>query len=187
MRLRDTGHSILARVYRRFYSLLMKSKVYSWGENSRVWNPITIIGGQGISIGERVIIREHTWLNAKSSRLDGRPSLIIGDGVYIGRFAQINAWSDVEIESDVLIGDRVYISDAEHHFADRNIPIRLQGDYYKGPVRLRSGCWIGIGVVILPGVTIGRNAVVAANAVVRSDVPDYTVVGGIPAKIIRKI
>jgi maltose O-acetyltransferase len=54
-------------------------------------------------------------------------------------------------------------------------------------VRLRTDCWIGIGAVILPGVTIGRNAVIAANAVVRQDVPDYTVVGEIPARILREI
>jgi len=93
----------------------------------------------------------------------------------------------VIIESNVLIADRVYISDADHNFEDREVPIRLQGDHFKAPVRLRTGCWIGIGAVILPGAAVGRNAVVAANAVVRQDVPDYTIVGGVPAKILREI
>ena len=61
----------------------------------------------------------------------------------------------------------------------------MQGDYFKGAVRLRQGCWLGIGVVILPGVTIGRNSVVVANSVVTRDVPDYAVVAGNPAKIIK--
>jgi acetyltransferase-like isoleucine patch superfamily enzyme len=158
-----------------------------WGSGSRIWPPATIIGGKGIEIGDGVIIREYAWLNTRGRREDGIPALTIGNGTYIGRFAQINAWNDVTIEANVLIADRVYISDAEHHFENREVPIRFQGDYFKAPVRLCSGCWIGIGAVILPGVTVGRNAVVAANAVVREDVPDYTVVGGVPARILREI
>ena len=87
----------------------------------------------------------------------------------------------------MLIADRVFISDADHNFSDRETPIRLQGDSFLGAVTLRDGCWIGIGAVILPGVTVGRNAVVAANAVVTDDVPDHAVVGGIPARVIRQI
>ncbi|MDR3725091.1 MAG: acyltransferase [Terracidiphilus sp.] len=127
------------------------------------------------------------WLNTKGRREDGKPALVIGSGSYIGRYVQVNAWCDVTIEDNVLIADRVYISDAEHHFENREVPIRLQGDHFKAPVRLCIGCWIGIGAVILPGVTVGRNAIVAANAVVCQDVPDYTIVGGIPAKILREI
>jgi acetyltransferase-like isoleucine patch superfamily enzyme len=126
-------------------------------------------------------------LNAKDDRGDGSQTLIIGDGTYIGRLVQINAWRSVAIGSNVLIADRVFISDADHNFTDTNIPIRLQGDSFIGAVTLKDGCWIGIGAVILPGVTIGRNAVVAANAVVTKDVPDCVVVGGIPAKIIKQL
>jgi acetyltransferase-like isoleucine patch superfamily enzyme len=125
-------------------------------------------------------------VNAKDDRGDGAPTLRIGDGTYIGRFAQINAWRNVDIGDHVLRADRVFISDADHNYLDTNAPIRLQGDSFRGAVTLREGCWIGIGAVILPGVTIGRNSVVAANAVVTKDVPDGVVVGGIPAKIITQ-
>ena len=187
MRLKDTESGLLNRARRRLFSWTMRARVGAWGCGSRIWPPAIIVRGDGIAIGDRVIIREQAWLNTQVRREDGRPALVIGSGSYIGRFVQINAWFEVIIEPNVLIADRVYISDAEHHFEDREVPIRLQGDFYKAPVRLRSGCWIGIGSVILPGVTVGRNAVVAANAVVRHDVPDYTVVGGIPAKILREI
>jgi len=120
-------------------------------------------------------------------RKDGMPTLRIGDGTYIGRFAHINAWRNVRIGRDVLIADRVFISDCEHAFADTTVPIRLQGDIFRGNVMLMDGCWIGVGAVILPGVTVGRNAVVAANSVVNRDVAELTVVGGVPAKFIRKI
>jgi len=62
-----------------------------------------------------------------------------------------------------------------------------QGIEFKGHVHLCTGCWIGIGAVILPGVRVGRNAVVAANAVVTKDVPDYAVVAGIPARVIKRL
>lgn len=104
--------------------------------------------------------------------------LSIGDGAYIGRFVQINAWRSVTIGSNVLIADRVFISDADHNFADTSTPIRLQGDSFLGAVTLKDGRWIGIGAVILLGVTIGRNAVVAANAVGTQDVSDCAVAGG---------
>jgi len=57
----------------------------------------------------------------------------------------------------------------------------------KKSVHIKTGAWIGYGAIILQGVTIGRNSVVAAGAVVTKDVPDYTVVGGIPAKTIKII
>jgi acetyltransferase-like isoleucine patch superfamily enzyme len=126
-------------------------------------------------------------MNAKDDRGDGAPTLHIGHGTYIGRFVQINAWRNVAIGNDVLVADRVFISDADHNYANTNVPIRLQGDSFCGEVILREGCWIGIGAVILPGVTIGRNSVVAANAVVTKDVPDCVVVGGIPARIIKQL
>src|SRR5690606_34305695 len=123
--------------------------------------------------------------NAKDDVGDKNPTLIIKSGTSIGRFAHINAWRSVIIEENVLIADRVFISDADHVVKDPGFPIIHQGDYFKGPVRLKQGCWIGIGAVILPGVTIGRNAIVGANTVVRKDVPDHTVVSGNPAVTIK--
>jgi acetyltransferase-like isoleucine patch superfamily enzyme len=66
-------------------------------------------------------------------------------------------------------------------------PIINQGDEFKGPVHLSSGCWVGIGSVMLPGVKIGKNAVVGANCVVTKDVPENTVVCCVPAKTIKTL
>ena len=143
-------------------------------------------GPELIKVGERVEIGRHAWLNAVDDLGEGKTTLSIGEGTYIGRFAHINAWRDVKIGKNVLIADRVFISDASHDF-DTAMPIRLQGDSFLGAVELKEGCWIGIGAVILPGVTVGRNAVVGSNAVVTKNVPDYAVVAGIPAKVIRQL
>lgn len=149
--------------------------------------PIRLVSPELVSVGDGVTICEHAWFNAKDDRGDGTPTLRIGSRSYIGRFVQINAWQNVTIEADVLIADRVFISDSDHNYANPLAPILAQGDSFKGPVLLKEGCWLGIGVVILPGVTIGKNAVVAANAVVTADVPERGVVGGIPARIIKTL
>lgn len=168
------------------YTLVMRGRFASWGAKSRLLAPARLVSPHLVCVGDHVRICEHAWLNAVDDRGDGMPTLKIGDGTYIGRFAHINAWQSVTIDENVLIADRVFISDCEHGYADRGVPIISQGEYFKGAVRLKEGCWVGIGVVILPGVTVGRNAVVAANAVVVRDVPDYAVVGGIPARVLRE-
>ena len=169
------------------YSLIMSNQFAAWGNGSKIGRGAKLIGSEFIHVGSDVRIGEQAWLNAKDYCGIGMPTLIIGDGTYIGRLVQINAWSNVTIGRNVLIADRVFISDADHNFSDTCKPIRLQGDSFVGAVTLQDGCWIGIGAVILPGVMVGRNAVVAANAVVTKDVPDCAVVGGIPAKIIIQL
>jgi len=177
----------LASLKFRLSTLAAQWRFASWGRGSRLEPASKLLFPNLVRVGDHVHICSHAWFNAKDDRGDGQPTLHIGDRAYLGRFVQINAWREVRIEHDVLIGDRVFISDADHLYRNAELPIGQQGDAFVGPVTLRSGCWIGIGAVILPGVTVGHNAVVAANAVVTRDVPDRTVVGGIPAKIIKHI
>lgn len=169
------------------YTLVMRNSFAAWGPGSRLGRRAKLVEPRLVHVGVGVVFGECAWLNAKDDRRDGKPTLRIGDGTYIGRFAQINAWRSVIIGRNVLIADRVFISDADHNYADTSTPILLQGDSFVGAVTVRDGCWIGIGAVILPGVTIGRNSIVAANAVVTHNVPDCSVVGGIPAKVIKQI
>lgn len=177
----------LRSIQSRLHTELQRWRFAHWGEGSRLEYPAKLISPHLISIDDGVHICADAWLNAKDDRGDGMPTLRIGEGTYIGRMVQINAWREVYIASNVMIGDRVVILDADHIFDRPDLPIRLQGDAFKGAVHLLEGCWIAAGAVILPGVTIGLNAVVAANAVVTKDVPSRCVVGGIPAKIIRHL
>ncbi len=183
----EKGYGLLRAVLTGIYSALIAARFAQWGPKSRIEYPSKLFEPYLVIVGDHVHICSHAWLNAKDDSGDGRPTLRIGDRTYIGRMVHINAWQEVVIGADVLIGDRVTILDADHNFDDANTPIWRQGDSFFGAVRLLDGCWIGAGAVIMPGVTIGRNAVVAANAVVTRDVPDRTVVGGVPAKIIRKL
>lgn len=176
-----------ARIVTGLYTLKTRGRFRAWGRKSRMEAPCKLVKPWLIDVGSSVYLGAHAWLNASDDRGDGQRTLHIGNGTYIGRFVQINAWRDVTIGRDVLIGDRVFISDADHCFDNVSMPIIKQGDAFIGSVRLNDGCWIGIGAVILPGVKIGQNAVVAANSVVTRDVPDFAIVAGAPAKIIRHI
>ena len=90
------------------------------------------------------------------------------------------------IGNNVLISDRVFISDHIHGYTDVGLPIINQKLEPRGSVRIKEGAFIGINSVIMPGVSIGKNSVVGASSVVTKDVPDYCVVAGNPARVIKK-
>jgi serine acetyltransferase len=167
------------------HTLIARPRFAAWGTRSRLGLGAVLDSPNLVMVGANVDIGRHAWLNAVDDLGDGMPTLRIGTGTHIGRFAHINAWRQVHIGENVLIADRVFISDCSHDFSDQAVPIWHQKDVFVGPVVLHDGCWIGIGAVIMPGVTIGRNAVVGANAVVTRDVPDFAVAAGVPAKLLR--
>jgi acetyltransferase-like isoleucine patch superfamily enzyme len=181
------GYQLTARLFLAVNELLWRSAFAAWGQGSKLGWRTKLGSPQLIRVGNRVMIGEHAWLNAKDDRQTGEPTLSIGDGTSVGRFSQINAWGSVTIGKDVLIGDRVFISDADHLYMDADTPIRRQGDSFQGAVSLEDGCWVGVGAVILPGVSIGRNAIVGANAVVTKSVPARAIAVGIPAKVIKQL
>ena len=169
------------------YTLMMRPRFRRIGKHTRIMPPMNVSCPWCIDIGDGVTVLEHASLNIHDHRRDGRATLVIGDGVRIGRFVHINAWFDVMIEPDVLITHRVLIGDEAHNYSDLTRPILAQGGAFKGPVLLRTGCWIGTGAAIMPGVTVGRNAVIGANAVVTHDVPDFSIAAGVPAKVIGRV
>jgi len=106
----------------------------------------------------------------------------IGKNVFINFDCTFLALGGITIEDDVLIGPKVSLITESHPLNPRD----RKGLIGK-PVHIKKNAWIGANAVILPGVTIGENVVIAAGAVVSKDVPDNTIVGGIPAKMIKTI
>ncbi|WP_228446292.1 sugar O-acetyltransferase [Chryseobacterium sp. 18068] len=106
----------------------------------------------------------------------------IGKNVFINFDCIFLALGGITIEDDVLIGPKVSLI-TENHPLDPKLRNGLIGK----AIHIKKNAWIGANATILPGVTIGKNSVVAAGAVVSKNVPDDTIVGGIPAKIIKKI
>lgn len=108
--------------------------------------------------------------------------ITLGKNVFINHACSFLDMGGITIQDDVLIGPKVNLI-TENHPLD---PADRQALLLK-PILIKRNAWIGAAATILPGVTIGENAVVAAGAVVSKDVPANTVVGGIPAKIIKAI
>ena len=106
----------------------------------------------------------------------------IGKHVFINHACSFLDMGGITLEDNVLIGPKVNLITENHPLDPANRRTMLCK-----PILIRRNAWIGAGVTILPGVTIGENAVVAAGAVVSRDVPDNTIVAGIPARIIKQV
>lgn len=106
----------------------------------------------------------------------------IGKNVFINHACSFLDMGGITLEDEVLIGPKVNLITENHPLdpGDRSTLLTK-------PITIKRNAWIGAGATILPGVTIGENAVVAAGAVVSKDVPDNTIVGGVPAKILKSI
>jgi acetyltransferase-like isoleucine patch superfamily enzyme len=105
--------------------------------------------------------------------------------VLIGKGSGIVGHTSVEIGDDVFTGHHVYITDANHGYEDRTLPIGKQFAPTRR-VRVGSGSWLGHGTVVLPGADIGRNVAVGAGSVVTGRLPDFSVAVGNPARVIRR-
>lgn len=169
----------------RIWNFFFRNSFFYLGKKSRVYKPSKINGSRLISIGDFVIIMEYSWLLTLCENNEIMyPKLEIGNGSYIGRYSHIVALNSIKIESNVLIADRVYITDNTHSYNDPHEPIIFQEILPLNPVIIREGAWIGDNVSII-GASIGKNSVVGANSVVTKDIPDYSVAAGIPARIIK--
>lgn len=163
--------------YRRRFKLL--------GNNTYIRSALKIDGYENIEIGNNVSINYKTWLAALPLTGSKTCSLKIGDGSCIGNFNHIYATHKIEIGKNVLTADKVYISDNLHGYENTELPILKQPIRQIGEVKIGDGTWLGENVCVI-GVSIGKNCVVGANAVVTKDIPDYAVAVGNPAKIIKR-
>jgi acetyltransferase-like isoleucine patch superfamily enzyme len=141
-----------------------------------------------IRLGASVCVSKDTWLNAINLR-EGESRLILEDNVLIGARCQLSAKNCIHLERNVIIANGALIMDHSHAYEDTTVPIVEQGVTEGGRVRIGEGTWIGHGAVILcdkSEVTIGRNCVIGANAVLSRSVPPYSVVLGNPGRVVRQ-
>jgi acetyltransferase-like isoleucine patch superfamily enzyme len=161
----------------------------SFGMGSLIGFPTgALYGEEWIEIGAGTMIGAHVSLSAgmvPGQDLGDEPLLRIGDRCLIGRGSHIVAHHSILIGDDVFTGPYVYITDQNHGYADPDVPIGRQWPSNTA-VSVGAGSWLGAGVIVLPGATIGRNVVVAAGSVVRGVVPDRCVVAGVPARVVRE-
>lgn len=138
------------------------------------------IGGDGhVTLGDYCRLGRDVYFETKEG---GR--IVLGDHVTVNNGTMITSYSEVRIGDHALIGEYVSIRDANHGTAPGE-PMRLQA-HDTAPIEIGADAWIARGCAVLKGVRIGSGAVVAANSVVTKDVPANTIVGGVPAKVLRE-
>lgn len=109
-------------------------------------------------------------------------NITVGPGVFLNAGCRFQDQGGITIGAGSLIGHNVVLATLNHEMDPRH-----RGDMHPAPIRIGQRVWIGANATVCPGVTIGDGAVVAAGAVVTRDVPANTVVGGVPARLIRRI
>lgn len=139
----------------------------------------------GIQIGSRSTIDDYAVLRGSGVVRNMGEGISIGENTSVGANNLILGQGGVLIGNDCLLGPNVSILSENHNFDDLSIPIRNQGET-RSRTEIGNDVWIGAGAVVLGGSHIGDGAVVAAGAVVRGKVEPYTVVGGVPARLIRR-
>lgn len=153
----------------------LRALVRSLGSGATIRNDVSIAHPETFEIGDGVHIGEQSVIQG---RHDGR--CVIGKGVWIGPQAYIDA-RDVVIEDYVGWGPGAKLMGSSHTGIPVDIPL-IQTDMEIAPVRICAWADIGVNAVILPGITVGRGAIVGAGAVVTRDVPDFVTVVGVPAR-----
>ncbi len=159
----------------------------------RVWGVGRVIGGENLQVGPNVTLVLYGPLRlgpgvtlGAGCRLEVGPGaeLSLGRGCHVGVGSVVAAQSNVVLEDHVLVAEHVSIRDHDHH-VEMNARLN-ETEAVVADVRVESGCWIGAGARVLKGARLGQGVVVAANSVVRGEVPAHTTVAGIPARVVRQ-
>jgi len=138
-----------------------------------IFHPENVEIGDGVYVGHGAILKAYH-----------RNRLVIGEGSWIGQMCFFHSAGGIDIGRNVGVGPAVKILTSSHAEAGRDVPI-LHSPIETALVSVHDDADLGIGAILLPGVTVGRGAQVGAGAVVTKDVPDWAVVAGNPARLLR--
>lgn len=155
-----------------------------FGKNSKIVQPLCLKNTQYILISDDVTINRKVFLMTEIGHFKS-PKLEIGKGSIIGNFNHIVCYDELLIGQYVLTADKVYISDNCHDYKDIGQPVSHQAITTKGKTTIGDNSWIGENVCIISS-NIGKHCIIGANSVVTSDIPDYCVAVGVPAKVIKR-
>ena len=180
----------IGRIHTSIYTAWIRNEFKSSG-NISIKGNLNLLGGKYIVIGNKTGFGRQgvlqAWDNYKGEKFN--PSITIGDDCWIGDYFNISAIKSITIGNRVLMGRWVTILDNSHGktaFEDLITPPRIRPLFSKGEVIINDDVWIGDKVTILPGVHIGKGAIIGANSVVTKDIPAYAVACGIPSNIIKQ-
>ena len=168
----------VVQAFRRYRTGLKAEGLY-------IGKDVLVQGSGRVVVGKNTIIGPNTTFTLNP--IAQTPEIVLGEGVNLGKFNDLGCSERIVIEDFVITAPYVHITDRDHCFTDTETPVMHQPTRTRGTVLIGRGSWIGFGAQIMSGVKIGRQCVVAAGAIVTKDVPDFTVVGGNPARVIKII
>ncbi|MES2111527.1 MAG: acyltransferase [Bacteroidota bacterium] len=145
---------------------------------------LNALSENGIILGDQVSIARDSILFCTGIIAHRGKGITIGDRTGVSARAYFAGQGGITIGSDVIMGPNVQIFSENHAYADTSLTIKEQG-VVKQPVSIGDNCWIGAGSTILAGVILGDGCVVAAGSVVTKSFPGNSVIGGIPARLIK--
>ena len=180
LNLRNSKGILLGKGVKFFYL-----KNMSFGKYVKIDDYVYLSGlGKGkLTLGNNVSIGSFSRIIISTSFNNLGSHITIGNNVGIGEFAYLGGGGGLNIGDDCIIGQYLSCHPENHNYSSDDL-IRYQGVSRQGIVIGRN-CWIGAKVTVLDGVTIGNNCVVAAGAVVTKSMPDNSVIGGVPAKVLK--
>jgi acetyltransferase-like isoleucine patch superfamily enzyme len=169
-------------------SLLYRPSFARMGEGSVILLPRWIYNKKNIEIGEKCVIGRFAVFNAvrEYAGQHYRSKISIGDNVYIGGYSQLHCMDSLTLGDGVVLSEHVYISDIAHGFDPEKGLIMEQHLESKGPVYIGENTFVGYGVSVLPGVVLGKHCIVGTRSVVTRSFPDYSMIGGSPARLIKR-
>ncbi|HMI08397.1 MAG TPA: acyltransferase [Flavobacterium sp.] len=176
------------RIYLGNNCTILNKKNISFGKNVTIEKHCRIDGyaREKIVIGNNVKIGAFSNLLSTSHFSKYGKGMKIGDNSAVGDFTHFGAPGGLEIGTDVIMGSYVSFHSENHNFGDSSKLIREQGTTSKG-IKIGNNVWVGAKATFLDGCVVGSHSVVAAGAVVNGIFPDHSVIGGVPAKILKSI
>lgn len=145
---------------------------------------LSALGNEGITLGDNVGLGAFSRVIVSTSLNQIGTYIRIGNNVGIGEYAYLGGAGGLEIGDDCIVGQYFSCHPENHNYEDIDTPIRLQGVNRKGII-IGKNCWIGSKVTILDGVNIGDGCILAAGSVVTKSFPANSIIGGVPAKILK--
>lgn len=165
----------------------LEKRFLSVGDNTKIHDNVYIdaLSTDGVVLGSNVVIGRNSRLECTGSIKSIGKGIKIGNRSTFGNDCYFGAAGGIEVGEDVVAGQYIRFHSENHNYDALDILIKEQGETHKG-IKIGNNCWIGAGAVFLDGSELGDGCVVAANAVVTKTFPLNSVIGGIPAKIIKR-
>lgn len=178
--------NIFSRILSKLSAVRFLMDVHRKG--GKAGKPMLLLHPEYISVGKCVKIKRGFRIECYPRFYNWRytPKLLIGDGVIIGhRFTGLVADSITIGKNTIFAGNITLITENHGINPETDIPYHAQ-ELSTGPIEIGEGCWLGQNVSVLPNVKIGNKCIIATNAVVTTDIPDYCIAAGCPARVIKK-